>query len=93
MARSKTGVVIGILFLVIVVLLAVIAYAFLVRPALTGYVTERQVEGFEFAIVSIMQQAASCQPVPLTYENDTINIIAIECLQQPQQPAEAPPQE
>lgn len=84
MAKT-TGIVIGILVLIIVVLGIFLVYAFAIRPAITGYAAERQFEGFEYALVSIMQQAATCQPVPLTYENQTINVVAIECLNQPQQ--------
>jgi len=38
--------------------------------------------GYEQAIIQIMQQAVTCQQVPLTIRNQTINIIAVGCLQQ-----------
>ena len=38
--------------------------------------------GYEQAILQVMQQAVTCQQVPLTIENQTINIIAVGCLQQ-----------
>jgi capsular polysaccharide biosynthesis protein len=38
--------------------------------------------GYEQAILLIAQQASTCQPVPLIVENQTINLIAVECLQQ-----------
>lgn len=41
--------------------------------------------GYQQAILQMMQQAESCQPIPLYAENITINMIALECLQQ--QPA------
>ena len=82
MARS-TGIFIGILLLIIAVLVVFVVYAFAIRPAVTGYATDRQLEGFQYALISIMQQAATCQPVPLTVGNQTINIVMIECLQQP----------
>jgi len=37
--------------------------------------------GYEQAVIQIIQQASTCQPVPLYIENDTINIVAVECLQ------------
>lgn len=37
-------------------------------------------DGFAQAVIQIMQQASTCQEVPLFYNNRTINIIAIECL-------------
>lgn len=88
MAKS-VGFVIGILLLIIVVLIGFLVYAFAIRPAITGYMAEKQFEGFEYALVSIMQQAATCQPVPLTYNNQTINMIWVECLQQAQQQAQS----
>lgn len=82
---DKKGVLIKILVVIIIVLVAVMIYAFVVRPGISGYAINRQNEGFEIAIVSIMQRAITCQPVPLTYGNQTVNLIAIECLQQPPQ--------
>lgn len=38
--------------------------------------------GYEQAVVQMMQQLATCQQVPLRYENSTINAVAVECLQQ-----------
>ena len=46
--------------------------------------------GYEQAISQMFQQAGSCQQVPLTMENQTINIIAIECLQQQAPQGQAP---
>ena len=37
--------------------------------------------GYEQAITQLFQQAQSCQQVPIFYNNQTINIIATECLQ------------
>lgn len=38
-------------------------------------------QGYEQAVIQIMQQAITCQQVPLFVGNQTINVIAIECLQ------------
>ncbi len=38
--------------------------------------------GFEQAILSVIQQAVTCQQVPLIVENQTVNMIAVDCLQQ-----------
>ena len=40
-----------------------------------------QEQGVEFAVSEIMRQAATCQQVPLRIGNQTINIVALECLQ------------
>ena len=39
-------------------------------------------EGYQTAIVQVMQQLATCKQVPLLANNVTINAVAIECLQQ-----------
>jgi len=44
-------------------------------------------EGFTTAVGQIFQVAGTCQQVPLTFENATLNLIAVECLQQPGQPS------
>lgn len=36
--------------------------------------------GYQQAIIQLMQQAATCQQVPVTFQNQTINMIAVECL-------------
>lgn len=38
--------------------------------------------GYEQAIIQIAQQASTCQQVPLNIQNQSINIIATECLNQ-----------
>ncbi|MFC1769167.1 hypothetical protein ACFLZX_05375 [Nanoarchaeota archaeon] len=38
--------------------------------------------GYEQAVLQIVQQAITCQPVPLFVQNQTINMVAVECLQQ-----------
>ena len=82
--RSRTLVMV--LVAIIVILLAIVVYAFVVRPTINGYVVNGQNQGVELAVVSIMQRAAppNCQVVPLTYQNQTVNVVAVECLQAPQ---------
>lgn len=38
--------------------------------------------GYEQAVIYLAQQVATCQQVPITVENQTINVVAVECLQQ-----------
>lgn len=38
--------------------------------------------GYEQAVIQIAGMAVSCEQVPLRIENQTINMIAVECLQQ-----------
>jgi hypothetical protein len=39
--------------------------------------------GYQGAIVQIFQKASQCDQVPIYVQNQTINLVAIECLQQP----------
>ena len=80
MKRDRTKVLIFSLVLVIVLLLLVITYTFAIRPAISGYTIKAQNQGYVFAINSIMEQAKSCQPVPLISGEQTINMIAVDCL-------------
>ena len=38
--------------------------------------------GYEQAVIQIASMAVSCEQVPLRIENQTINMIAVDCLQQ-----------
>ena len=82
---DKRKVLMTILVIVIIILVAIIMYAFVIKPGVNSYVIKNQNigynVGYQNTILTIMQRAASCQPVPLTYGNQTINIIDIKCLQ------------
>ncbi len=41
--------------------------------------------GYEQAVMQLAQQAATCQQVPLYVGNQSINLVAVECLQAAQQ--------
>jgi len=78
MVKNKRDWLILILIIAVVVLLSVLAYLFLIKPALSGLV----IQGQNQAIVAIFQQAATCNAIPLTLGNQTLNLVAYECLQQ-----------
>ena len=82
MEKGKSRTLVWILIAVIVVLAGLLIYLLAVKPAITGNAVKMQNAGFTYAIYSIMQQAAQCQVVPLTFGNQTINMIAVDCLQQ-----------
>lgn len=80
--KDKRDLLILLLGIVAVALLLVVAYVFFVRPALNGLVVQGQNEGMQYAVLYIAQQAATCNAVPLSVgENQTINLIAVECLE------------
>jgi hypothetical protein len=78
--KDKRDLLIWILGIIVVALLLLLAYIFLIKPALNGLVVEGYYLGQEEAVSSIVQYAKTCQQLPLTYGNETINIIAVECL-------------
>ena len=82
MGSKRTGVIIAILSLLVIVLLALVVYSFVLKPAVNGYVINAQNQGVQYTVLTIMQQASTCQPVPLNFENQTMNLIWVDCLQQ-----------
>ena len=39
-------------------------------------------DGYSQAIIQIVEQAVTCEQIPLTIGNQTINLIAVDCLKQ-----------
>jgi flagellar basal body-associated protein FliL len=85
--KQKNNLLILILIAVVVVLLGIVLYLLVIKPSFTGYAINAQNEGAEYIIGTIFQMASQCQQVPITFDNQTINLVAIECLQQAQQQA------
>lgn len=85
--KRKTTKLTKILIIIIILLVGYIAYA--------KYSEMRQADlqeaanvGYQQAIVDIAQNAATCQQVPLIIGNQSINLVAVECLQAPAQTEE-----
>ena len=38
--------------------------------------------GYEQAVSQLFQQVKTCQQVPIIYNNETLNIVAVECVSQ-----------
>ncbi len=88
MERDKQRVVIWVLAVLLVLSLSYTGYGVyknVKSKQQLGLVQAGAQYGFESAVVEIMQQAATCQAVPLTANNVTLNLIAVECLRLPQQ--------
>ena len=82
---NRTNILIAVLVLIIVVLAGVMVYNFVVQPKISGYDVQRQTEGVQAALDFVLARAAACQAVPYTYNNQTVTLVAVECLQQGQQ--------
>lgn len=83
MKRNKSNIIILSSIIIIFILLIIFGYFFILKPALNGFA----VLGFNKGVASVAnylgEQAKSCQPIPLKSGDQTINLIAIECLQKP----------
>lgn len=86
MAKDKRDLLVLGLIIAVVLLLGILVYLFLVQPALSGLVVQGQNQGMQYTVLQIAQQASTCQTVPLTVgNNQTMELIWVQCLQQPQQ--------
>ena len=72
--------------LIVLMVLVVCAFGYIGYDKYSDKVEEEKIsffnQGAEYAVMQIAQNAATCQEVPLTIGNQTINLIAVECLQQ-----------
>ena len=82
MAKDKRDVLVLSLFLIIVLLLGVVGYTLLLKPAISGLVTQERNQGIQYTITAIAQQAATCKTVSLPVGNQTMDLIWVNCLQQ-----------
>ena len=83
---DKSKIVMAILIIIIVIMATVMLYVFVISPSITGYTIDRQIEGYQIALEDIVQIVSQCQPFPITIgEGQTINLVALECLQIPEE--------
>jgi hypothetical protein len=71
--------------LIITIILGILLVGIIGYVGLDKYqetLRESAIAGYDYALMSILQIAVKCEQVPITFENQTINLIAVECLQQ-----------
>ena len=85
MGRNNTGIVIAVLVILVLVLASLVLYAFVLKPAVTGYVINAQTQGVEYALATLVQASSNCEIVPVTIGNKTTQFVDVSCLQQPEQ--------
>ena len=83
--KNKQNTIFWILVALVVILGLLVLYAFVIQPNINGYAVKNYKIGVNEAVLQIMQIAATCQPVPLTQENLTLNLVALECYSDSQQ--------
>ena len=68
---------------VVVILLALaLVNVFIIKPAIEERRVDALNEGISYAVFTIMTEVSTCKVMPLTFQNQTIEIVAVECLQQ-----------
>ena len=70
-------------FIVLVVLILVGIYLFAVKPAVNGYVVEKQVEASDFIIGTIFNQVSQQGYVQLSYLNQSVILVPYDASAQP----------
>ena len=83
--RDRKKTIIIVLATFVFVLLLVGAYLLWVKPSLNGLVVAGMKQGYNQgytdSVIALLQQVSTCQqPVPVTFGNFTLNVIAVECL-------------
>ncbi|MEK6841626.1 MAG: hypothetical protein AABX91_00545 [Nanoarchaeota archaeon] len=84
---DRTKALIVILVLIIVVLAGVVAFTFLIKPKVTGYIVEKQTEGVQIAVNAILLQLQQQGFVQIPVGNQTLILVPY---QQPEQVQQAP---
>lgn len=65
----------------VIILISVVGYLFIVKPAISREIINAYNQGIQYALISIMQEAFECRDIPLTNSNNiTITLFAKECL-------------
>lgn len=73
--QKKGGLIVPILIIVILILLGIIAYAFVIRPSISGFVIEKQIEAKDITLASIITQVQQKGYVQIVYGNESIVLV------------------
>ena len=66
---------ITVLVLVIVILVVIVVYAFVIKPAISGYTVQKQTEGVQIAVNSILAQIQQNGFVQIPIGNQTLILV------------------
>ena len=72
---DKKKILITLLIAIIVVLVTIIIYAFVIRPAISGYTIQKQTEGVQIAVNSILVQLQQNGFVQIPIGNQTLILV------------------
>ena len=77
------------ILIIVLIVLVILSVGYIIYNVYAQSQSEKQISiyqqgaqlGYVQAVSQLFQQAITCQQVPVTFNNQTINIIAVECLQ------------
>ncbi len=81
---ANKNVVIAILVFLVVILVGVMGYAFVIKPAISGYVVAKQTEGVKIAVNAILAQIQQNGFVAIPVGNQTLYLAPFNPQQAPQ---------
>lgn len=70
------------LIAIIIILLGIMVFFLVIKPSINNYAIEIQNQAVQYTILTIMQQGAKCQTIPLNIGNQTMDLIWTNCLKQ-----------
>ena len=79
--QGKIILILGILFILAIGYIVVDKYSNYKQEKNLGIYNQGAQYGYEQAIIQVAQQVATCQQIPLKVQDQTINIVAVDCLQ------------
>jgi len=82
MKKKSIIIIVGIVLFIVIA--GMLSYIFLIKPAIDEYTkqvkTEALIYGAQYVMYLIGDAVEKCEPVPIQYGNNTINITAVSCL-------------
>jgi flagellar basal body-associated protein FliL len=88
MVAHKERIIIIVLAVLLLVAAGYIGYAYVAGMQQNAFSQGAQY-GYSQSVVDLLKQASTCQEVPVRYQNLTLNMVAVECLQRAQQQQQA----
>ena len=70
------------LILTIVILLGIILTILVIKPAINGYLTKSSQTTMMNFVSLLVSEASQCKQIPLTFNDQTVTLVSMECIQQ-----------
>ena len=73
--KKEKNLLIPIIIAAVVIIALVLSFFFILKPIINNYTIKMQGQGYAIAVYSMMQQASTCNVVPLYAGNITMGIV------------------